>query len=62
MAVKENLLQGGGLVPVVGGEDHLPEEGEVTHVLILPASSIKYQVSFTAIIVYSNVARIFHHV
>jgi len=29
MAVKEKLLQGGGLGPVVGGEDHLPVEGEV---------------------------------
>ena len=37
MAVKENLPQGGGLGPVVGGEDHLPEESEVTYVLILPA-------------------------
>ena len=31
MAVKEKLLQGGGLGPVVGGEDHLPVEGEVMH-------------------------------
>ena len=30
MAVKEKLLQGGGLGPVVGGEDHLPVEGKVT--------------------------------
>ena len=26
MVVKEKSLQGGGLVPVVGGEDHLPVE------------------------------------
>ena len=39
MAVKEKWLQGGGLGPVVGGEDHLPVEGEVTH--ILPAYLIK---------------------
>ena len=32
MAMKENLVQGGGLGPVVGGEDHLPVEGEVTHI------------------------------
>ena len=46
MAVKEKLLQGGGLGPVVGGEDHLPvgsntchlqyEKKKLTHVLILP--------------------------
>ena len=30
MAVKEKWLQGGGLGPVVGGEDHLSEEGEIT--------------------------------
>ena len=42
MAVKENWVQGGGLGPVVVGEDHLPEEGEVTHVLILPAYLLKY--------------------
>ena len=29
MAVKEKQPQGGGLGPVVGGEDHLPEEGVV---------------------------------
>ena len=29
MAVKEKKLQGGGLGPVVGGEDHLPVEGNV---------------------------------
>ena len=28
MAVKEKTLQGGGLGPVVGGEDHLPAESE----------------------------------
>ena len=32
MVVKEKLPQGGGLGPVVGGEDHLPEE--VTHVTL----------------------------
>ena len=42
MAVKEKPSQGGGLGPVVGEEDHLPEEGEVTHVLILPAYLVKY--------------------
>ena len=31
MAVKQKVVQGGGLGPVVGGEDHLPVEGEVTH-------------------------------
>ena len=36
MAVKEKLLQGGGLGPVVGGEDHLPVEGKVT---LLPGIS-----------------------
>ena len=30
MAVKDKLLQGGGLGPVVGGENHLPVEGKVT--------------------------------
>ena len=35
MAVKEKLLQGGGLGPVVGGEDHLPVEGEVTLLAII---------------------------
>ena len=35
MAVKEKWLQGRGLGPVVGGEDHLPVEGEVTHVHLL---------------------------
>ena len=35
MAVKEKWAQGGSLGPVVGGEDHLPVEGEVTHVLIV---------------------------
>ena len=35
MAVKEKLLQGGGLGPVVGGEDHLPEEGKVTLLAII---------------------------
>ena len=29
MAVKEKLPQGGGLGPVVEGEDHLPEESNV---------------------------------
>ena len=29
MAVKEKTTQGGGLGPVVGGEDHLPVEGDV---------------------------------
>ena len=41
MAVKEKLPQGGGLGPVVGGEDHLPEKGEVTR-LALPAFLVKY--------------------
>ena len=40
MAVKEKPLQGGGLEPVVGGEDHLPEKGEVTR-LVLPAFLVK---------------------
>ena len=34
MAVKEKLLQGGGLGPVVGGEDHLPVEGKVIYLII----------------------------
>ena len=29
MAMKEKSLQGGGLGPVVGGEDHLPVEGKI---------------------------------
>ena len=45
MAVKEKLVQGGGLGPVVEGEDHLPEEGEVTHVLVLPAFLAKSRYS-----------------
>ena len=36
MAVKEKLPQGGGLGPVVGGEDHLPVEGEVTCLVSFP--------------------------
>ena len=36
MAVKEKLLQGGGLGPVVAGEDHLPVEGEVTRLVSFP--------------------------
>ena len=31
MAVKEKLLQGGGLGPVVGGEDHLPVGSNTCH-------------------------------
>ena len=42
MAVRVKNKQGGGLRPVVGGEDHLPEESEVTYVLILPAYLVKY--------------------
>ena len=30
ITVKEKWLQGGGLVSVVGGEDHLPTDGNVT--------------------------------
>ena len=40
MAVKEKLVQGGGLEPVVGGENHLPVEGEITN-LFLPAFLVK---------------------
>ena len=29
MAVKEKWLQGGGLGPVVGGEDHLPASSKI---------------------------------
>ena len=29
MAVKEKSLQGGGLGPVVGGEDHLPASSKI---------------------------------
>ena len=44
MAVKEKLAQGGGLGPVVGGEDHLPEEG----VTFSYFTSILIKVFFTA--------------
>ena len=36
MVVKEMPLQGGGLGPVVGGEDHLPVEGRVTRLVSFP--------------------------
>ena len=35
MAVKEKTLQGGGLGPVVGGEDHLPVGSNACLVLFL---------------------------
>ena len=45
MAVKEKQSQGGGLGPVVVGEDHLPEEGEVTQ-LVLLAFLVKSRYSY----------------
>ena len=39
MAVKEKLLHGGGLGPVVGEENHLPVEGKVTLSAIVMVAS-----------------------
>ena len=67
MAVKEKLLQGGGLGPAVGGEDHLPVEvthvtcsmkKRLTHVLILHMRIIGVLNSNTAHSKFSSVCNI----
>ena len=52
MAVKEKAEQGGGLGPVVGGVDHLPEEGEVTQLVLLVSLILHSQLSTLKLAAY----------
>ena len=53
MAVKEKAEQGGGLGPVVvGEEDHLPEEGEVTQFILLVCLILYSQLSTLKLAAY----------
>ena len=52
MAVKEKAEQGGGLGPVVGGEDHSPEEGEVTRLILLVCLILHSQLSTLKLTAY----------
>ena len=57
MAVKEKAEQGGGLGPVVGGVDHLPEEGEVTQLVLLVSLILHSQLSTLKLAAYFSSCR-----